>query len=120
MSESIIHMLNPAHTARKEPLFPHAPEGWTSAHAEAQAKKEGLTLNETHWQTIIGLQEYYSKHEKICVRELVDALEEKFHAEGGMRHLYRELPLGPIAQGCRLAGLQAPADSHSEGFGSVQ
>lgn len=119
MSESIIHLLNPANNS-KEPLFPHAPEGWTSAHAEAQAEKEGLTLSETHWQTIIGLQEYYSKHDKIHVRELLDALEEKFHADGGMRFLYQALPRGPIAQGCRLAGLQAPSDSHSDAFGSVQ
>ena len=120
MSESIIQMLNPANNHKKEALFPHAPEGWTSADAEKQAGVEGITLDEVHWQVIIGLQEYYAKHDKVHIRELHDAMEEKFHEEGGIKYLYKELPQGPIAQGCRLAGLHAPADTSSDSFGSVQ
>jgi len=120
MSESIIQMLNPAKNHEKEALFPHAPEGWTSADAEKQAGAEGITLDEVHWQVIIGLQEYYSKHSKVVIRELHDAMDEKFHEDGGIRYLYTVLPQGPIAQGCRLAGLHAPADTASNAFGSVQ
>lgn len=120
MSESIIQQLNPEKNKQKEALFPYAPEGWTSADAIAQAKIEGLTLEEVHWQTIIGLQEYYAKHKKVHIRELHDALDEKFHDEGGLKYLYVAMPKGPVAQGCRLAGLHAPADSHSDSFGSVQ
>jgi len=120
MSESIIQHLNPENSTRKEALFPHAPEGWTSADAEAQARLEGITLEETHWQVIIGLQEYYAKHDKVHIRELHDALNEKFHDEGGIKYLYTVIPRGPVAQGCRLAGLRAPADSTSNSFGSVQ
>lgn len=120
MSQSIIQHLNPENSKSKEAMFPHAPEGWTSADALAQAQKEGLTLEEVHWQTIIGLQEYYAKHDKVHIRELHDALEEKFHDEGGLKYLYIAMPKGPIAQGCRLAGLHAPADSSSNSFGSVQ
>jgi len=120
MSESIIQMLNPENSRTKEALFPHAPEGWTSADAEKQAEIEGITMKEIHWQTIIGLQEYYAKHDKVHTREIHDAMEEKFHAEGGLKYLYTEFPKGPIAQGCRLAGLHAPADSASDSFGSVQ
>ena len=120
MSESILHQLNPENARSSEALFPHAPEGWTSADAESQAEKEGLVLDEAHWQTIIGLQEYYAKHDIVHPRELHDALEEKFHDEGGLKFLYQKLPQGPIAQGCRLAGLHAPADSRSNSFGSVQ
>jgi len=120
MSQSIIQHLNPESSNSKEALFPHAPEGWTSADALAQAQKEGLTLEEVHWQTIIGLQEYYSKHDKVHIRELHDALDEKFHDEGGLKYLYIAMPKGPVAQGCRLAGLHAPADSSSDSFGSVQ
>ena len=120
MSESIIQHLNPENASRKEALFPHAPEGWTSADALSQAQKEGITLEEIHWQTIIGLQENYAKHDKVHIRELHDALEEKFHDEGGLKYLYVAIPKGPVAQGCRLAGLHAPADSSSDSFGSVQ
>lgn len=120
MSESIIQILNPANERQKETLFPHAPEGWTSADAEKQADVEGIKLEEVHWQIIIGLQEYYAKHSKVHIRELHDAMDEKFHEEGGLKYLYRVLPQGPIAQGCRLAGLHAPADTVSNAYGSVQ
>ena len=54
------------------------------------------------------------------MRELHDALDEHFHAKGGMKFLYTVLPGGPVAQGCRLAGLTPPAGSVDPSFGSVQ
>jgi tRNA 2-thiouridine synthesizing protein E len=36
-----------------------------------------------------------------------------------MKYLYTLLPGGPIAQGCRLAGLKPPAGAVDQGFGSV-
>jgi len=56
---------------------------------------------------------------RINARELHDALEERFHSRGGMKFLYDLFPGGPVTQGCRLAGLEPPAGSHEEGFGSV-
>lgn len=53
------------------------------------------------------------------MRELHDALDEKFHWKGGIGYLYRLFPGGPIAQGCRIAGLRAPAGAVDRGFGSV-
>ena len=55
----------------------------------------------------------------VNLRELHDALDEKFHRQGGIRHLYRLFPGGPVAQGCRIAGLKAPAGATDKGFGSV-
>jgi tRNA 2-thiouridine synthesizing protein E len=52
-------------------------------------------------------------------RELHDALEEKFHIQGGLRYLYRIFPGGPVAQGCRLAGLKVPEGAIDKAFGSV-
>ena len=104
-----------------DPAFPHAPEGWTRARALEAAKQERLELGEEHWQALRALQEYYAKHETpgVNMRELHDALDEKFHARGGIRHLYALFPGGPIAQGCRIAGLKAPAGALDRGFGSV-
>ena len=107
--------------AGKDPKFPHAPEGWTPAGALEAAKKEGLTLSEEHWETVRTLQDYCAKHDPSStnLREMHDALDEKFHRTGGIRHLYKLFPGGPVAQGCRLAGLKAPAGAIDKGFGSV-
>ena len=107
--------------AGKDPRFPHAPAGWTSALAAESARREGLELGENHWEALRALQEYYARHAATAVnlRELHDALGEKFHRQGGIRYLYRLFPGGPVAQGCRIAGLKAPAGASDKGFGSV-
>lgn len=96
-------------------------EDWTVESARDAAIAEGLTLNDDHLEALHALQEYYSHHEinQINVRELHDALDEKFHHKGGMKYLYSLFPGGPVAQGCRLAGLQPPAGAVDKGFGSV-
>ena len=101
--------------------FPHAPPGWTPALATESARREGLALGEEHWEAVRALQEFYARHETpgLNMRGLHDALDEKFHRQGGIRHLYALFPGGPIAQGCRIAGLKAPAGATDKGFGSV-
>lgn len=105
----------------KDPRFPHAPDDWSAAQAEETARKEGLALGEDHWEAVRALQEYFARREEIDrnLRELHDALDEKFHLKGGIRYLYTLFPGGPVAQGCRLAGLTPPAGSVDKGFGSV-
>jgi TusE/DsrC/DsvC family sulfur relay protein len=104
------------------PDFPNAPEGWTQAEATSQAAEDGLSAGNGHWDMVRALQEFYSRHDdpRINSRELHDALEERFHSNGGMKYLYELFPGGPITQGCRLAGLEPPAGSSDKGFGSVQ
>ena len=99
--------------------FPHAPHDWDISVAEAVAREDGLTMTEDHWELIKGLQEYYDKAEFPKLREITDALEEHFHKQGGMKYLYRIIPGGPVAQGCRLAGLEIPAGAVDKSFGSV-
>lgn len=104
-----------------DPRFPHAPAEWTRALAEENARREGLEPGEDLWEAVRALQEYWARHALTAVnlRELHDALDEKFHHKGGMKYLYQLLPGGPVAQGCRLAGLRAPAGAVDKGFGSV-
>ncbi len=106
---------------RGNPGFPHASPDWTTQLAEQLARKEGITLGEEHWELVRALQEYFHRHQEIEInaRELHDALDEKFHAKGGIRYLYQIFPGGPVAQGCRLAGLQPPSGASNMGFGSV-
>jgi tRNA 2-thiouridine synthesizing protein E len=101
--------------------FPFSPEGWTPDTAETIASHEGLVLNEEHLDVIRALQEYFSTNDTPTFhgRALHDALEESFHSRGGLKYLYELLPGGPVAQGCRLAGLVQPASSENRGFGSV-
>ena len=99
--------------------FPNAPEGWNQEVAIQSARKMGIELNENHWNVVKALQEYFSKNEKVNRRELTDALEERFHQQGGLKHLYHLLPGGPVAQGCELAGIEPPAGSVDQHFGSV-
>ena len=121
MTESRDDVLHPGlHNTNAD--FPSAPPGWTPETARQVAAEYQLDLNDDdYWAVIRGLQEYYARHDRsINVRELLDALEEKFHSKGGIKYLYRLLPGGPVAQGCRLAGLQPPAGAVDKGFGSVQ
>ena len=105
----------------RDPRFPHSPAGWTPELASETARQEGIELADEHWDAVRGLQEYFARHEGIAMnlRGLHDALDEKFHRQGGIKHLYRLFPGGPVAQGCRIAGLKAPAGAADRGFGSV-
>ena len=103
--------------------FPNAPSDWSLELAGTTAADVGLALTDSHWEVVRALQEYYARHtdgSAINVRELHDALDETFHARGGMKYLYQLFPGGPLAQGCQLAGLVPPAGSVDAGFGSVQ
>lgn len=105
-----------------DPQFPHAPEGWSVESARQLAEAEGLALGDEHLAVLRSLHEYFARHREgaaINLRELHDALDERFHREGGMKQLYRLFPRGPVAQGCRLAGLPVPAGAIDRGFGSV-
>jgi len=99
--------------------FPNAPEGWDIKAAEAMAREDGITLAGDHWELVRALQDYYEKVEFPNLRQVKDALDEKFHARGGMKYLHQILPGGPVAQGCKLAGLKVPAGAVDKSFGSV-
>jgi tRNA 2-thiouridine synthesizing protein E len=105
-----------------DPDFPHAPPGWTRQDALGVAQTEGLILGDGHWEAVCALQAYFARHDdipSINLRELHDALDEHFHHAGGIKYLYRLFPGGPIAQGCRVAGLKAPFLATDMSFGSV-
>ena len=109
-------------TSDEDGGFPFAPHNWQPADAERVAGDEGLELGPDHWQSLRCLQEYFARHEEaeIRVRELKDALDEAFHRQGGIAYLHRLFPGGPVAQGCRLAGLPVPPGAVNPSFGSVQ
>ena len=100
--------------------FRHAPENWSLQTAHKAADKEKIKLTDAHWDLIASLQEYFSKHDgKINMRSLADALDESFHHKGGLTYLHTLFPEGPIAQGCKIAGLKPPPGAVDESFGST-
>ena len=109
------------HPGSRSSDFPHAPSGWLREDMQSIADVEGLSLTDDHWEALRALQEYFERvgERNVNVRQLHDALDEKFHAKGGIKYLYGLFPSGPIAQGCRLAGLPPPAGAVDRGFGSV-
>jgi len=99
--------------------FPNAPQDWDIETAKMTAKTDGMNMSDDHWDLIRALQEYYQKVEFPKLRQVKDALEEKFHSRGGMKYLYKIIPGGPVAEGCRLAGLNVPAGAIDKSFGSA-
>lgn len=114
-------IMHPTHGSDGNSDFPHAPKDWEISDTMEAAKAEGLLLDNDHWEVVRALQEYYDRHQdgRMLVRELHDALDEKFHSKGGTKYLLELFPGGPIAQGCRLAGLEPLAGAMDKGFGSV-
>lgn len=121
MNNSNQEFSRPGHESPPIPDFPNAPSDWTRSDTEDLARQEGLTLTDTHWEVVRALQEFCAHNEEpaINVRSLHDALDERFHAEGGIRYLYTLFPKGPLAQGCLLAGLEPPGGTRDQGFGSA-
>lgn len=119
MAQTMAEIMNPGSVAR-DVDFPNAPDDWTRDHAVVAAAADEIVLNEDHWEMIKALQGYFASHDKPNVRDLHDALEESFHSRGGLKYLYGIFPGGPVAQGCRYAGLQAPSGAVDKSFGSIQ
>jgi len=121
MNDATQDFVRPGYETPPIPGFPHAPFDWSREQAEEVAKTEGLTLTETHWQVVRALQELCAQNAEpaLNARDLHDALDEHFHAEGGIKYLYELFPKGPLAQGCLLAGLQPPAGAQEKGMGSA-
>jgi len=121
MNNATQEYIRPGYEAQPIPGFPHAPVDWTRESAEEVSQTEGLALTEEHWQVVRALQEICAHNEAPAMnaRDLHDALDEHFHAIGGIKHLYTLFPRGPLAQGCLLAGLQPPAGTQDKGFGSA-
>jgi len=99
--------------------YPYAPHGWSTETAETLASADGITMSDDLWELVSALQEYYGKVEQPKLRQVKDALEEKFHQKGGIKYLHKIVPSGPVAQGCKLAGLEVPPGTIDKSFGSV-
>lgn len=119
MVQAMQEAINPG-AVQHDADFPYAPSDWSREAAAAAAQAESMELTPDHWVVIGALQRYFNDNKQPHVRDLHDALNERFHAQGGLKYLYAIFPGGPVAQGCRFAGLEAPAGAVDKSFGSTQ
>ena len=83
-------------------------------------REEEIELEKNHQVVILALQEffaYYDDSNQVNRRLPHDALDEKVHHKGGLAICTGRFPGAPIAQGCRLVGLEAPASSVDRFYG---
>ena len=93
---------------------------WSPLVANRLAEEDGLVLEEEHWEVIYCLRErFHVLGPDWTARQVTGDLEHDFSPAGGRRHLYELFPHGPLAQGCRLAGLPLPVGTINRSFGSV-
>ena len=83
---------------------------WTPEVATAMAKDEDVELNESHWEVINFLREYYEEYQIApAVRVLTKAIGKRLGPEkGNSKYLYELFPYGPGKQACKYAGLPKP------------
>lgn len=84
---------------------------WNETVAKEIAVREGIELNEAHWEVIHFVREFYAEYgTSPAIRMLVKAMAAKFGTEkGNSRYLQRLFPQGPAKQASKLAGLPKPA-----------
>ena len=83
---------------------------WTQEVATKLALKEGIALEESHWELINFIREYYQKYNHLPnARLFVQAVRKVLgDAKGNSRYLHRLFPGGPVKQVCKFAGLSKP------------
>ncbi len=103
---------------RKEDREKDAQE-WDEEQGKRIASEQGIHLTDEHWEVIHRLREYHVEHGPADNgREVGDMLEASFAEQGGRRYLRKLFPEGPVRQGMMIAGLQVPAYTEDEGFGT--
>ena len=95
-------------------------ERWDFSVAKQLAASENIELSDKHLEVLGYLRRTYKKHGQIKhAHSLTQALATQFADKGGSKYLYTLFPGGPVSQGCRLAGIPAPSDSHDKSFGTM-
>lgn len=95
-------------------------DDWSEERARQLAKDEGIQLTDRHLQILGYLRKYYDINgQGYNARTLLNVMEFEFGQWQGKKHLYILFPKGPVAQGCKLAGIPLPPNCNDLSFGSV-
>jgi len=83
------------------------PADWSEAVALELARREGITITESHWQVIRFMREYYAQHQIAPDARFV--LKFLAQTRGAERNeLFRLFPYGYVKQACKIAGMRKP------------
>lgn len=84
-------------------------QDWNRSVAAKLAAKDGLELNESHWQLITVVQKIYDMTgDTPPMRLLIKLLRKEINPEIDSRYLYRLYPEGPVRYASKHAGLPKP------------
>ena len=93
---------------------------WSEAEARQLASEEGINLTDEHFEILHYLRKYYDKNgQGYNARTMLNAMEFEFGKWEGKKRLYQLFPHGPVAQGCKFAGIPLPPECNDNSFGSV-
>lgn len=92
--------------------FLRHPVDWNDAVAEHLAFAEGITLNESHWEILHLLRDYYRDYDSSpAMRALVKYTKLRLDADKGRSiYLMKLFPGSPAKIASKLAGLPKPAN----------
>ncbi len=85
-------------------------DDWSEGVASTLAEQDGLNLEDSHWEVIRFLRDYYQQYQIApMIKILVKEIKKKMGADkGNTKYLYQLFPDGPAKQACRYAGLPKP------------
>lgn len=87
------------------------PDDWTESIAIELAKEENIELNESHWQVLRFIREYYSEHNVIPDIRHVDkylATENSIAKKEAKKVIFKLFPYGYVKQACKISGMRRP------------
>lgn len=83
-------------------------QDWTPSLAEQLAKEQTILLQETHWQIIHFVREFYEKYQYSPIQRLIVKQLKTINEQASSNDLLKLFPNGP-RQICFIAGLPKPA-----------
>jgi len=93
---------------------------WDRKVASELASQEDLDLTDERWDVVSFLRKHFDDVGTIeYARDLSALLNQRYESKGGLKYLYTLFPKGPVSQGCKIAGIPVPKDSHNPSFGNV-
>ncbi len=87
------------------------PDEWTPEFARIAAEKEGIDLQDLHWEMIDFVRKYYDEHGIAAdQRHLLKYLSKKFDTDkhGAKDILFAHFPSGYVKQTVKIAGMRQP------------
>ena len=84
------------------------PADWNEDIARALAAEENLTLDDTHWDAIRFMRDYFDEHQVAAdARFVIRHLAERFGRDA-QKKLFELFPYGYVKQACKIAGMIRP------------